>query len=163
MLFRIAISASEGSEWTSSQKLYCTERLYHCYVRRPLGWNPDVNQPEMEKLGLGDWGLNPLTRVCKGILPSFVTGWNMTISGFVELLKQSMSRIVFSVKFQLFYVFNACRIMYNALINIEKGVLILHLIDRPKRLPLYVHLLQTFKCAHWNFVAKFLKMGCHLF
>jgi hypothetical protein len=49
--------------------------------------------------------------------------------------------------------------MYGALINNEKDVLILHLIDRPVRLPVYVRLLQTFQCAHCKFVSQIPKKG----
>lgn len=49
--------------------------------------------------------------------------------------------------------------MYGALINNEKDVLILHLIDRPVHLPVYVRLLQTFQCAHCKFVSQIPKKG----
>jgi hypothetical protein len=52
--------------------------------------------------------------------------------------------------------FRICFI-YNSLINTESDVLVLHLIDRHRCLPLYVHLLRTFKCSQWKLMSQISK------
>ena len=91
-----------------------------------------------------------------------LTEWGVTFSGGYRTFTESMWSNVFSVTFNLFYVFNASRItvwfsMYNALINSDKDDSILHLIDSARRLPVYVHLLKYFNVQIEILCHRFIK------